>query len=393
MLGALLGAAAMKELGGLAQLPLAEPDSQEETGDGQIPGVLPDSEEHVPIVGGTSDEQQAVQVISATVPNVVQVQVFREVANSGSGGTSEVMIGSGSGFVYDSTGHIITNNHVVEEGDSLRVEFPDNQQLAATVVGTDRLTDLAVIRVAELPSNVKPLPLANTDKLQVGQTAIAIGNPMTSGADQFGLGRTPTVTRGIVSAVDRTMPVMSDNAPNVVEFRIENLIQTDAAINQGNSGGPLIDSQGRVIGVNTAIIPTVQGIGFAVPANTVREVAPQLIEEGKVQRPLMGIQFRGLSDIIASTPETVQFPVQKGAVIMEVTEGGPADRAGLRGTRFDPRGRVQAWGDIIVAINEVEVTGNSLAQEILRYDPGDRVSVTYYRGDEKQETVVELGAR
>jgi len=375
----------MKEFGGRF-IELPEPGPSTESGETQIPGVQPEGASKVPLPAGTTDEQQTVRVVAATIRSVVQVQVLKNLQNS------RVMVGSGSGFFYDTLGHIITNNHVVEAGDAFQVELSTGDQLSATLVGTDRLTDLAVLKVDSVPASVKPLPLADSDKLQVGQTAIAIGNPMTGGNDQFGLGRTPTVTRGIVSAVDRSMPVMSDENPNVVDFRIENLIQTDAAINKGNSGGPLLDTQGQVIGVNTAIIPSTQGIGFSVPSNVVRKVAPQLIEKGKVERPYMGIQFQDLGLVIANNP-SLEVPVKRGALIMQVTSDGPAERAGLRGTAFDQRGALVYLGDIIVAIEDVAVDGENLAGEILKYEPGDKVTVTYYRGEEKLETVVELGSR
>jgi len=392
LIGGLAGAALMKEYG-TALLEPAPPAPDQVAREDQIPGVLPEGAETVPVPPGTTDEEQVIRVVENTIRSVVQVQVLKTVVHPGSGDLTEMVVGSGSGFVYDAAGHIITNNHVVEDGDSFQVEFPTGERLPAKVAGTDRLTDLAVLKVASLPPGVRPLPLADSSQLRVGQTAIAIGSPMTRGGEEFGLGRSPTVTKGIVSAVDRTMPVMSETDPNVVEFRIENLIQTDAAINKGNSGGPLLNSRGEVIGVNTAIIPSVQGIGFAIPANVVKKIAPQLIAHGKVQRPLMGIRFNDLAEVLRGMAHPPDIPVRQGALIVDVTPGGPADRAGLRGMVWNRWGAVVSWGDVIVAINDVPVDGESLSAEILKYAPGDRIKVTYYRGKEKRETYVVLGAR
>ncbi|MFL7838191.1 MAG: S1C family serine protease [Candidatus Promineifilaceae bacterium] len=249
--------------------------------------------------------------------------------------------GEGSGFVYDAEGHIVTNNHVVSGANTIVVSFADGSQEEATIEGTAPDADLAIIKVAELPEGVKPLALADTDTLKVGQIVVAIGSP-------FGLEN--TLTTGIVSGLDRLFP--GAEAPGGGTYNIPDIIQTDAAINPGNSGGPLLNLQGAVIGVNTAIESPVRGssgVGFAVPANVVAIIAPQLIESGSAATPWLGISG---SELNATMAEALGLDADtRGIAIGEVITGGPAADAGL--VAADPNGT--SVGDVIVGIDDQEI--------------------------------------
>ncbi|MGB4801033.1 MAG: trypsin-like peptidase domain-containing protein [Anaerolineae bacterium] len=247
--------------------------------------------------------------------------------------------GSGSGFVWDAQGHIVTNYHVVENADSLAVNFGDDNAVRATVVGTDPHNDLAVILVDTLPAGVEPLVVGDSSTLRVGQTAIAIGNPF----GQF----ERTLTTGVVSALNRTIETDSQV--------LRGAIQTDASINRGNSGGPLLDSLGRLIGVNSAIFSpsgTSAGVGFAIPANTVKKVVPVLIERGRFPHPWLGaIGY----DITPRLAQQLSLPVEQGLLVAQLYEGSPALQAGVQGARREVivgNRRMFAGGDIITAIDE-----------------------------------------
>ncbi|MBC7257792.1 MAG: trypsin-like peptidase domain-containing protein [Chloroflexi bacterium] len=318
------------------------------------------------------EERLLVNLVQRVGPSVVHIQI-----------TTATGSGSGSGFFYDREGHIVTNNHVVEDAETIRVVLADGSQVAAEVVGTDPDADLAVIRVDAPADLIVPAELGDSSKVQVGQWAVAIGNP-------FGLER--TVTRGIISALGRVFPQESG-------FSIANLIQTDAAINPGNSGGPLLDLRGRVIGVNTMIVSETgasAGLGFAIPVNIVKKVAPALIKDGFYAHPWLGIQGYTI------TPELVEalaLPVERGALVGQVTAGGPADKAGLRGGRRTVRvpgylEPVQAGGDIIVGIDGNRVTGmDSLISYLDFTEAGQVVVLDVIRGTERLSIRVTLGQR
>ncbi|HNS50284.1 MAG TPA: trypsin-like peptidase domain-containing protein [Anaerolineae bacterium] len=251
--------------------------------------------------------------------------------------------GTGSGFVYDDAGHIVTNYHVIEGAQELFVTLADGETLTASIVGYDASVDLAVLQVEDAAGALQPVPLGTSDDLQVGQWAIAIGNP-------FGLERTLTV--GVISALGRT--IQSPDRGFIGE-----IIQTDAAINPGNSGGPLLDLQGRLIGVNTAILSNSSdsaGIGFAVPVNTVRLVVPALISQGYYPHPWLGVSVWGLSpDLVSVLRQAgMDVPVDRGLLVVEVSPGSPAAAAGLRQGGQQVRiGRVilTIGGDILTAID------------------------------------------
>lgn len=294
--------------------------------------------------------------------------------------------GTGSGFLYDDQGHIVTNYHVVEGAEEVVVTLSDGRSFQAEVVGTDPSTDLAVLRIPaqDLPA---PLPLADSDQLRVGQIVIAIGSPF---------GQVGTMTMGIISALGRV--IESPNGRFIGEA-----IQTDAPINPGNSGGPLLDLQGRVIGVNSQIISPSQasaGIGFAISSNTVRRVVPHLITRGRYPHPWLGIQVLALSPEWRQALQRagMEIPVQEGLLVLSVVRGSPADRAGIRGgTQVVRIGgyRIPVGGDIIVSINGHPVP--SLRELTVYLDTrtqvGQQVEVRLIRDGREMSVPVVLGER
>jgi len=288
----------------------------------------------------------------------------------------------GSGFVMDTRGHIVTNFHVVEEADEIEVSFSNRDSVVAKLVGKDPSTDLAVLKVDVDARALTPLELGNSDRLQVGDSVVAIGNP---------LGLERSVTAGIISALHRPL-----TAPN--DFTIDDVIQTDAAINSGNSGGPLISANGKVIGVNTAIATGNTGasgnigIGFAVPINTVENVVRQLIEEGRVEHPFIGV---GAQAIDAQIAELFNLPVERGLLVVRVYGGSGAGKAGLRAGMTEVVVAGQSYrlgGDIIVEIDGRPVTApEDLRQAISGKKPGEKITIEAYRGDDKRTFEVTLG--
>ena len=311
-------------------------------------------------------------IYKRNAPGVVQI------TSSGTQGGQAL----GSGFVIDKDGHIVTNFHVVDGATEIQVGFSNQDTVSARVVGTDQSTDLALLEVDADATALTPLALADSDAVEVGDPVVAIGNP-------FGLER--TATAGIVSALQREV-----RAPN--DYTIDQVIQTDAPINSGNSGGPLLDAAGRVIGVNSQIetAPTGGGnvgIGFAVPSNTVKSVVAQLLADGRVDRPYLGVT---LQEIDADVADELGLEVDAGVLIGAVQDGSAAADAGLVGGT-DQRvvaGRTYAvGGDVIVAIAGEQVsTVDALRREILGYEPGDTIELTVVRADGDRETVsVTLG--
>jgi S1-C subfamily serine protease len=293
-------------------------------------------------------------------------------------------IATGSGFVIDTEGHILTNNHVVEGATKITVKLgSSNATRTAEVVGTDPASDIALLKVDAAADQLHPLALGDSSKVRVGDPVVAIGNP-------FGLDR--TVTSGIVSALQRQI-----QAPN--GFSISHVIQTDAAINPGNSGGPLIDSGGNVIGINSQIATGGGGngnvgIGFAIPINTAREVANEIETNGKVEHAFLGINGGTITPALA---RAVNLPVSKGVLVAEVVKGGPADEAGLQGGSTEATiegARFQLGGDIIT-----EVDGNPIAsmEDVINAvngdKPGDKMELTVLRHGETKKITVTLGNR
>jgi serine protease Do len=269
--------------------------------------------------------------------------------------------GQGSGFIIDGSGTVLTNNHVVEGAVAIRVKMMDGRQFDAEVLGTDPLTDVAVIKLQG--KDVKELPvvrLGDSDAMRVGDWVLAIGNP-------FGL--SSSVSLGILSAKER----------DIQSGPYDDFLQTDAAINPGNSGGPLFNMKGEVIGINTAIVGGGTGIGFAVPSNLVKALLPQLEEEGVVTRGWMGV---GVQDLTSSLSEAMKLPVREGAIVVSVEEGSPAARAGLE------------LDDTLVAVDGKPITSaGTLTRTVALLRPDTEVTLTLYRDGQKQERKLTLGTR
>jgi S1-C subfamily serine protease len=289
---------------------------------------------------------------------------------------------TGSGFVIDKQGHILTNAHVIQGAVKVNVQFADKKVVDAKVLGRDTSSDLAVLKVDPDGLDLEPLALGSSKDIKVGDPTVAIGNP-------FGLDR--TLTTGVVSAIQRRI-----EAPN--GFTIDNVIQTDAAINPGNSGGPLIDGTGRVIGVNSQIETGGSGrgnvgIGFAVPIDTAKDILPQLKEDGSVERAYLGIT----SLTVDGSLSRLRLPVKEGALVQSVTRGSPADKAGIRGGDISAEidgNPVQIGGDIIVAVDGKKVTSaDTLSSLISAKKPGDDVEIELMRDDRKITKKLELGKR
>ena len=292
----------------------------------------------------SSEEETVIRVARTATPAVVSV------SRRG---------GSGSGVIVRADGIILTNAHVVGSARSVEVRTADGRTFQGSVLGTDVDVDTAVVRISA--TNLPAAPLADSDRLEVGQLAIAIGNP---------LGLERTVTRGVVSAINR--------GPRGIDIAA-GLIQTDAAINPGNSGGPLLDSSGRVIGINTAILAGTTGLGFAIPINVAVDVMEQIVATGRVRRAALGI---GPRDITPEIARYFRLPIEEGVVVLTVTPNSAAARAGIQAE------------DFIVAIDGQKVDSTTALQRILRGKrPGDTVSVDIVRGTARRRVNVRLGER
>jgi 2-alkenal reductase len=339
----------------------------------------------LPVVdnGSAAQSQEALVALYQSVnPGVVAIKTVEAQGSS-----------LGSGFVFDDQGHIVTNYHVVEGAKQVEVDFVSGFKTYGTVVGTDLDSDLAVIKVTASAAELHPLTLGDSDTLQVGQAVIAIGNP-------FGL--YSTMTTGIVSALGRTLDSMHTTAGGSV-FTAGDIIQTDAAINIGNSGGPLFNLNGEVIGItrairtvnsNTAGDPLNSGIGFAVSSNIVKRVVPVLIQKGSYDYPYIGVS--SMDELSLPVIEALGLKAQNGAYITTVVKGGPADKAGLRaGDQPTSIDGLLAGGDLIVAIDgrPIKVFDDLLRYLINTKSPGDTVVLTVLRGEEKVDITITLAAR
>src|SRR6201996_7054038 len=349
-----------------------------------------------PIVSKTSEEGNGgntvdqiykadgdgVAFIESTIPPEESAEAFNPFGESESqgGGTA-----TGSGIVLDSEGHILTNNHVIEGADKIEVKLGESdKEYTAEVVGTDPASDLALLKVSAPSSELTPLPLGDSSKMEVGDPVVAIGNP-------FGLDR--TVTSGIVSALQRQI-----QAPN--GFSIDNVIQTDAAINPGNSGGPLINGAGEVIGINSQIETGGNGadgnvgIGFAIPINTAKEVISELETKGTVEHAYLGITGGTITPQLA---EAVNLPVKEGGLIPWVDRGAPAARAGLKGgsTEATIGGEpVTLGGDVITEAEGEKITNmEQIIELVSQKKVGDKMTIKYLRDGKEQTATVTLGTR
>ena len=320
-----------------------------------------------------------IQLFEKAEPAVIQVNV-KKIQSEGA--TEEVPGGSGSGFVYDDTGHIITNNHVIDDALKITVTFLDGESYAAEIVGNDADLDLAVLKINARNTYLHHLELGSSSELKVGQQVVAIGNP-------FGL--SGSMTTGIVSQIGRLLPQESG-------YSIPNVIQTDAAINPGNSGGPLLNLNGEVVGINTAIqseTGNFTGVGFAIPSDTVKKVVPILIRDGGIRHPWLGVS--GV-DIDYELAEIRGLNSTKGFLIVSVIEGSPADIAGLMGTetRQMVDGRdVPMDGDIIIKIDGemVRKIADILVHLQMEKIVGDEMTLTILRDGEVMDKTIFLGER
>jgi S1-C subfamily serine protease len=321
------------------------------------------------------------EIYRRDAPGVVEITTATGSSGStpypyGGGGSQTAQ---GSGFVYDTQGHIVTNEHVVDGADSIKVRFPNGATYTATLVGSDASTDLAVIKVDAPASLLHPLALADSSEVVVGDGAVAIGSP-------FGLEN--SVTTGIVSALHRQI-----TAPN--NFTITDALQTDAAINHGNSGGPLLDLLGRVIGVTAQIKSDSggnEGVGFAIPSNTVRSVVSQLVSSGKVEHAYLGVRIQ---TVPADAAKTLGVPA--GVALAQVRTGTAAAKAGLKGASGERTVNGVAYpvgGDVIVRVDGRKVTSSEELQSLVdAKSPGDELTVTYVRAGDERTVRVKLGTR
>ncbi len=321
------------------------------------------------------DEKATIDLFDKSKASVVFISTREKVVDLWTRNVFSVPRGTGSGFIWDDEGHVITNFHVIEGVNEARVRLADGRDYKAVLVGVSPAHDIAVLKIAVDFKRPPPVPIGESARLRTGQKVYAIGNP-------FGLDW--TLTTGIISAMNRSLP--GNNGT-----QIDHLIQTDAAINPGNSGGPLLDSAGRLIGINTAIYSpsgASAGIGFAVPVDTVNRVVPELIKHGKYLRPSLGI---GMAEDI--NQKLSEFLGRKGVFVLKVYRGSAADRAGLKAASVSADGAVTP-GDIITAIDGVPV--ESVAKLMSRLDDfsvGSKVKLTEQRGAEKTEISLTLEAQ
>lgn len=317
-------------------------------------------------------EKRVINVYHSVVGSVVNVSNI-VVSDNFFYGRTEVPQGTGTGFIWDKQGHIVTNFHVVQGGDAFTVTFHnDKKQYRAEVVGVAPKKDIAVLKLKEMPKDLKPVSVGSSKHLLVGQTALALGNP-------FGLDH--SISKGIISALERKIE-------GIGGVKIHDMIQTDAAINRGNSGGPLLNSKGEVIGMNTMIFSpsgSSAGLGFAVPVDTIKRFVPQLIEHGKVIRPGLGVGI--LEDAVAR-----RYVGKKGAAISFVDPEGAAAKAGLKGMMRDNYGRIYI-GDVITKIGKASVSNlDDIYHALDEYKVGDKLEVEFIREGKKKTASLTLQA-
>ncbi len=317
------------------------------------------------------NEHHTINLFKRAAPSVCFITTTTIRRDYFSRNVMEIPQGSGSGFVWDKNGHIITNHHVIQNASKAQVTLGDGSTWEAELVGDAPEKDLAVLRIKTPANKLIPIPVGTSNDLQVGQSVYAIGNP-------FGLDQ--TLTTGVVSALGREIQTESG-------YPVRDAIQTDAAINPGNSGGPLLDSSGELIGVNTAIYSpsgASAGIGFSIPASVVSWVVPELIRYGKIKRPTMGVEL-----FETEVSRRNQLP---GPLVADVVKGSPAAEAGIKPTRRDDYGRILI-GDIIIAMNNKKISSKEeLVLELEKYQAGDRVTLTLLRNDREVKTQLTLAA-
>lgn len=322
----------------------------------------------------SAEEKSTINLFDRAKDSVVFISTSERVQDIWSRNIYSVPKGTGSGFIWDEQGHVVTNFHVIQNASEAIVKLSDGHAYKAKLVGASPRHDIAVLRINTGFNKPEPVPIGSSKDLRVGQSVFAIGNP-------FGLDW--TLTRGIVSALDRSLE--GDNGSP-----IDHLIQTDAAINPGNSGGPLLDSAGRLVGINTAIYSpsgSSAGIGFSIPVDTVNRVVPQLINKGKYVRPILGIQVDdGLNAKLVNATKT------EGVFVLKVQGASEADKAGIKGIYLKPNGEIIP-GDIITAINNVKLTSADKLMSFLDDQRiGDLVKITVLRDGKTRELQLRLQA-
>ena len=352
----------------------------------------PTQVEALPLGAATTPKSIAERDAALTEDEAINVRIYRQaspaVANILTKATEYDFFmdpvpveGAGSGFVIDQRGYILTNFHVVEGAQSIEVVLGDQSRYPAKFIGADQRNDVALVKIEPKGKNLVTLPLGDSGAIQVGQKVLAIGNPF---------GFQSTLTTGVVSALGRTVQTGQTTF-------IDEAIQTDAAINRGNSGGPLINSHGQVIGINSAIYTptgTTAGIGFAIPINTAKNIANDLITDGRVHRAFLGVETLPIGGWLS---EALDLPVKEGLLVERATKGGPAAAAGIHGgDRVAQAGmrRIAIGGDVITAIDNQKVASQLDVNLVLNHKrPGDTVNVIVYRGGKKMDIPVKLGER
>jgi S1-C subfamily serine protease len=319
----------------------------------------------------TNSEQATIDLFENSAPSVCYITTMNQERDFWSRNITEIPAGSGSGFIWDASGHIVTNFHVIQHGTRFKVTLSDRSTWDARVVGAEPNKDLAVLKIDAPEKKLRPIPIASSSALRVGQSVYAIGNP-------FGLDQ--SLTTGVISALGREITSVGGRP-------IRDVIQTDAAINPGNSGGPLLDSGGRLIGVNTMIYSpsgASAGIGFSIPSDEVNWVVTDLIKFGEVKRPKIGIE-------LLPQQYAERWDIE-GAMIMGLVPGGGAEKAGLKPLEQTSEGEI-IFGDIIVDVDGKKVNSNNDLFLILeKYNVGDKIKVTYIRDDKNRNAEVTLGS-
>ncbi len=352
----------------------------------------PTQVEALPLGGSSTPMSIAQRDAALTEDEAINVRIYRQVSPAVANILTKAteydffmdpvpVEGAGSGFVIDPRGYILTNFHVVEGAQSIEVVLGDQSRYPAKFIGADQRNDVALVKIDPKGKNLAALPLGDSAAIQVGQKVLAIGNPF---------GFQSTLTTGVVSALGRTVQTSQSTF-------IDEAIQTDAAINRGNSGGPLINSHGQVIGINSAIYTptgTTAGIGFAIPINTAKSIANDLMTDGRVHRAFLGVETLPVGGWLS---EALDLPVKEGLLVQRATNGGPAAAAGIHGgDRVAQAGmrRIAIGGDVITAIDNQKVASQLDVNLVLNHKrPGDTVNVTLYRGGKKMDIPVKLGER
>ena len=354
------------------------------------------------VTPGTASSSASAPSSNLSLQQDLLVNLFKNV-NPGVVGiivTTTQGTGFGTGFVYDTEGHIITNDHVVQGANSVEVDFPSGLKTTANVIATDPDSDLAVIKVDVAADQLVPLTLGNSDQVQVGQSVVAIGNPLSDN----GAVLSNTMTAGIVSALGRTMESLHQTSSGDF-FSTVGMIQTDATLNPGNSGGPLLDLNGNVVGINRAIETTTSlssatgepanvGIGFAIPINIVKQVVPVLIKQGHYDYPYLGLTF--LDNMSLSMMNALGLKNSAGVYVTDVIAGGPGDQAGIRaGTQTTSIQGLEAGGDLVTAVDGHSINNfnDFYSYLVTNKQPGDTVVLSILREGKQMDVTVTLGRR